>query len=255
MIDVHSHVLPGIDDGAPDLTASFDMAKRAVEDGITTLFATPHHRNGKYENSKQDILLQTERLNEALLHNQIPLTILPGQEIRIYAEFLDDLANDQLLTLNNLGKYILIELPSNAVPNYTRQMIYECKLQDITPIIVHPERNSELIENPHLLYNLVKEGALTQVTANSIIGGFGKNIKSFSLKLVENYLTHFIASDAHNISSRGFYLREAYNEIGKKLGNHMAYYLQENAHLIINNESIYIEEPKPIKKKKILGIF
>ncbi len=255
LIDVHSHVLPGIDDGAPDLTASFDMAKRAVEDGITTLFATPHHRNGKYENSKQDILLQTERLNEALLHNQIPLTILPGQEIRIYAEFLDDLANDQLLTLNNLGKYILIELPSNAVPNYTRQMIYECKLQDITPIIVHPERNSELIENPHLLYNLVKEGALTQVTANSIIGGFGKNIKSFSLKLVENYLTHFIASDAHNISSRGFYLREAYNEIGKKLGNHMAYYLQENAHLIINNESIYIEEPKPIKKKKILGIF
>ncbi|MDN4071759.1 tyrosine-protein phosphatase [Fictibacillus terranigra] len=255
MIDVHSHVLPALDDGAVDLSASLDMAKQAVEDGITTLFATPHHRNGKYENSKQDILLETERLNEALIIHQIPLTILPGQEIRVYSEFLEDLANDQLLTLNNLGKYILIELPSNAVPEYTSQIVYECKLQDITPIIVHPERNSELMENPQLLYELVAEGALTQLTASSIIGRFGKNIKSFSQKIIENHLTHFIASDAHNISSRGFHLWEAYDEISKKYGHQMTYDLQENAELILNNQNIYIEEPRPIKKKKLLGIF
>ncbi|MCK6259028.1 tyrosine protein phosphatase [Fictibacillus sp. KIGAM418] len=254
MIDVHSHILPQADDGAPDLAASLDMAKSAVQAGITTLFATPHHRNGKYDNSKQAILHKTKQLNEALIHSKIPLTILPGQEIRIYAEFLEDLENNQLLTLNDLGKYILIELPFHTVPSYTNHIVYECMLKDITPIIVHPERNSELMENPHVLYDLVKEGALTQITASSIIGRFGKNVKSFSHKIIRNHWTHFVASDAHNCSTRGFHLGEAYEEIGKKHGTHISYYLRENAQLIVNNHSIYRDEPKPAKKKR-LGIF
>lgn len=254
MIDIHSHILPGVDDGAPDLEASLNMARAAVSDGITTLFATPHHRNGRFENDKLDILRKTEELNEALSLQNIPLIILPGQEVRIYSEFLEDLDQDKLLTLNNLGKYILIELPSNTVPKYTKQIIYECRLKNIMPIIVHPERNSELMQSPHLLYELVLEGAITQVTASSIIGTFGKKVKSFSLKLIDHQLTHLIASDAHNISSRGFHLRESYEEIGKKFGNGKSFYFSENAHHIVNNENIFTEKPMPIKKK-LLGIF
>ncbi|MDN4523943.1 tyrosine-protein phosphatase [Fictibacillus fluitans] len=255
MIDVHSHILPNVDDGAPDLTASLDMARQAVNNGISTVFATPHHRNGRFENSKEDILMKTEELNLALSQHQIPLTILPGQEIRLYSEFLEDLAAGKLLTLNNMNKYILIELPSNRVPGYARQVIYECTLKDITPVIVHPERNSAIMENPDLLYELVKEGALTQVTASSITGAFGKRISSFSISLIDHHLTHFIASDAHNNSSRGFSLWEAYEEIGKKFDNTVAYYLRENAQLVVNNQSIYAEEPTRIKKRKRLGIF
>ncbi|SCC29867.1 protein-tyrosine phosphatase [Fictibacillus enclensis] len=255
LIDVHSHILPNVDDGAQDLASSLDMARQAVDNGITTVYATPHHRNGRYENTKDDILMKTDELNLALSQHQIPLTILPGQEVRIYSEFLDDLAAGELLTLNNQNKYILIELPSNRVPSYTSQIIYECTLQDITPVIVHPERNSEFMENPDLLYELVKEGALTQVTASSITGAFGKKISSFSMKLIDHHLTHIIASDAHNISSRGFSLWEAYNEIGKKFNETVSYYLRENAQLLFNNESIYAEEPTRIKKKKLLGLF
>ncbi|MDM5201149.1 tyrosine protein phosphatase [Fictibacillus enclensis] len=255
MIDVHSHILHSVDDGAKNLESSLDMARQAVGNGITTLFATPHHRNGRYENHKEEILLKTEELNQALSTHHIPLAILPGQEIRIYAEFLDDLANNQLLTLNNQGKYILIELPSNDVPTYTTQVIYECKLQGITPIIVHPERNSKLMEDPNLLYELVKEGALTQITAGSIIGAFGKKISSFSIKLINHHCTHFIASDAHNISSRGFNLWEAFDEIGRKYDADTVQHLKENAQQVLDNAAVDVQEPLPMKKKKLLGIF
>ncbi|MCM3731610.1 tyrosine protein phosphatase [Fictibacillus nanhaiensis] len=255
MIDIHSHILPGIDDGAQNLEDAVRMAEAAVREGITHLYATPHHRNGRYENEKSSILENVHLLNAELSQRNIPLHILPGQEIRLYKELIDDLDRDVLLPLHHQSKYILIEFPSSNVPAYAAETLYELSLRNYTPIIVHPERNSEIIENPVLLYDLIIEGALTQITANSIIGNFGKKIMNFSHDLIKSNMAHFIASDAHNTSSRGFHLTKAYEIIEKQYGISTRYYLQENAELVLRGESILIEPPSHIRKKKFLGIF
>jgi protein-tyrosine phosphatase len=255
MIDIHSHILPGIDDGAQSLEDAISMAETAVKEGITHLYATPHHRNGRYENEKVSILEHVALLNAELSQRKIPLHILPGQEIRLYKELIEDLDRDILIPLHHLSKYLLIEFPSSNVPAYAAETLYELTLRNYTPIIVHPERNSEILENPDLLYDLIIEGALTQITANSVIGNFGKKIMNFSHDLVKANMAHFIASDAHNTTSRGFHLTQAYETIQKQYGIDTRYYMQENAELVKKGESVLIEKPSHIKRKKFLGIF
>ncbi|WP_261130813.1 tyrosine-protein phosphatase [Bacillus sp. Marseille-Q3570] len=254
MIDIHCHILPGVDDGAGTVEDSIKMAKKAVDEGITTIIATPHH-NAHYQNNRLKIENDVEDLNDVFRQEGINLEIIPGQEPRINAELLGQLENQEILTLCNQNKYVHIELPSNHIPNYTQSLLYELQLQGITPIVVHPERNVEIIENPDVLFDLVNEGVLTQVTSSSLIGNFGKNIQRFSHQLISHNLTHFIASDAHNVSSRAFHLRGAYEQVEKEFSVKMRYQLQENPILLVNGETIMTHPPEPIKKKKFLGIF
>ncbi|MFE8701762.1 tyrosine-protein phosphatase [Cytobacillus sp. FJAT-54145] len=255
MIDIHCHILSGLDDGSKDLNESLDLARAAVHEGIKTIIATPHHKNGRYENNKQTILQKVDELNQTLISEGIPLTILPGQEPRIYGEVLEDYEKGEILTLNNANQFLFIELPSGHVPRYTEKLLFDIQMSGLTPIIVHPERNQELIEQPDLLYQFVKKGALTQITASSIAGSFGKKIKKFSLQLIDANLTHFVSSDAHNLSKRSFKMAEAYEEIEKKYGVDYAYMFKENAELVVQGKNVYKEIPTRIKTKKILGIF
>ncbi|MEK3806938.1 CpsB/CapC family capsule biosynthesis tyrosine phosphatase [Bacillus sp. FSL H8-0547] len=254
MIDIHSHILPGVDDGAATSEEAIQIAKAAVEEGITTIIATPHHQNGKYINGKQTILENVEALNTLLQNENIPLTILPGQETRIHGDLMNELETDVILPLNHTN-YIFIELPSGHVPRYTEQMLFDLQLKGLTPIIVHPERNGEFIENPDLLYRLVSNGALTQITSSSITGHFGKNIKKFTLQLVEAQLTHFLASDVHSLKNRPFRLSEGYVALAKEFGQEALYIFRENAELLVKNQTVYKTDPSRIKKKKFLGLF
>lgn len=254
MIDIHCHILPGVDDGSADMKESLNMARKAAEAGMTHIFATPHHLNENYVNIRSDIIDRVVRLNESFQLENIPLTIHLGQEVRIHRDIFTSLEKEEILTLDDNGTYLLLELPSGRVPTYTQEVIYELLLKGITPIIVHPERNKELIENHKLLFELVQEGALTQITSGSIIGNFGKSIQSFSKKIIEHNLAHFIATDAHNIGSRGFTLQQAYETITKAYGVQRTFYFKENAELILKHQSPAIEKPLPFKKR-ILGIF
>ncbi|PAD67848.1 tyrosine protein phosphatase [Bacillus sp. 7586-K] len=254
MIDIHSHILPGIDDGAQTVEDSINMAKLAVEEGITKIIATPHHQNGKYINKKQNIIERVSELNVVLQKENIPLEVLPGQETRIYGELIEDINKGDILPLNQTN-YLFIELPSGHIPRYTEQLLFDVQLKGFTPIIVHPERNAGVMENPDKLLNLVKKGALTQVTAGSVVGYFGKKIQKLSMQLIEANLTHFISSDAHNITSRSFHIRESISEINKEFGQQAVYYFKENAELLVNGQMVYKLEPSQIRRKKILGIF
>lgn len=255
MIDIHSHILPCLDDGAKDLDESIEMAKLAVSEGITKIIATPHHKNRDYNNPKEKILQQVEMLNTALSQHKIPLTILPGQEPRIYGEMIEEYESGEVLTLNNGGKYLFIEFPTGHVPRYSEQLLFDIQLKGLTPLIVHPERNSEIIENPDMLYKFVKNGACTQITSSSVTGHFGKKIKKFTMQLVESNLTHFVASDAHNLSSRPFRMNDAYRELVKEFGVEVEYYFKENAELLLEGKTVIKETPEKIKKKKLFGIF
>ncbi|MEY8191264.1 tyrosine-protein phosphatase [Peribacillus simplex] len=254
MIDIHCHILPGVDDGSVDMNESMNMVRKAVEAGITHIYATPHHLNEKYVNVKSSIIDRAVRFNESLQRNNISLTIHLGQEVRIHRDIFNSLEKKEILTLDDNGTYLLLELPSGRVPIYTQEVIYELLLKGITPIIVHPERNKELIENHKLLFELVQEGALTQLTSGSIIGNFGKSIQSFSKKIIEHNLAHFIATDAHNIGSRGFTLQHAYETITKSYGIQRTFYFKENAEQLLKNQSPAVEKPVPFKRK-IFGIF
>ncbi|NKE04697.1 tyrosine-protein phosphatase [Mesobacillus selenatarsenatis] len=254
MIDLHCHILAGIDDGAQTMAESIEMARAAVNEGIDTIIATPHHKNGRYENSKQVIIQKTDELNEVLKAENIPMTILPGQEPAIHGELLKGITLGEVSTLNNT-QYIFIELPAGHVPRYTDQLLYDLQMEGKIPVIVHPERNQEIIERPEILYQLIKNGAFSQVTASSVCGIFGKKIKTFSEQLIEANLTHFIASDAHNTNKRTYHMAEAFNKIDTRYGVDMMYLFKENAELLIRDQNVYKEVPQRVKKKKFLGLF
>lgn len=248
MVDIHCHILPGIDDGAKNLKDSIIMAKHAVSEGIHTIIATPHF-NQSYDNRKPLIETKVIELNQALKEENIDVEILVGQEPRIYGEILSDYENNKIQTLNN-SQYLFIEFPSSQVPRYTEKLLFDIQMKGLTPIIVHPERNAELMERPEKLYELVQKGALTQVTASSLCGYFGKKIKTFSEQLIEANLTHFIASDAHNVGNRSFKMNEAFESIEKNYGIDYVYLFKENAELLVEGKNIIKEIPELIKKKK-----
>lgn len=254
MIDIHSHILPGVDDGANSLEESIEMAKLAVQEGITQIVASPHHFTSRFYNPKEKILSKVNHLNQALQKENIPLEVLLGQEVRIIGDLISEYEKNQIATING-DIYLLIEFPANHVPGYAEQLFFEIQMAGLIPIIVHPERNSQFVEQPDKLYNLIEKGALSQVTAASISGYFGKKIQKFTIQLIEANLTHVVASDAHNTTSRSFKMVEAFEVIEKEFGTETVQIFQENAELIVAGKLIYRENPKKIKKRKILGIF
>ncbi|MGE8204700.1 tyrosine-protein phosphatase [Heyndrickxia sp. NPDC080065] len=255
MIDIHCHILPGVDDGAKNLSDSIAMAKQAISEGIDIIIATPHHKNGTYINRKIDILNKVKELNEAFKTEGLNLTVLPGQENRIFGEIIEDYDQGDILTLTGHSTYLFIEFPSGHVPRYAKQLLYDIQLKGLHPIIVHPERNAQLIENPDLLYEFVKNGAATQITAASLTGYFGKKIKRYTEQIIESNLTHFIASDAHNTTTRAFKMNEALDILEQKYGVDSVYYFTENAELLAEGNHIFREVPEPIKTKKFFGLF
>ncbi|MFA9559321.1 tyrosine-protein phosphatase [Evansella sp. AB-rgal1] len=254
MIDIHCHIVPEVDDGPKSIEESMALARLAVSESIHTIIATPHH-NSTYTNERSTIIPAVESLNEALRKEGIDLTIVPGQEPRIFGEIIEAIQHGEILTLNDKNKYFFIELPFDQVPRYTEKLIYNAQLQGVAPIIVHPERNAELLERPELLYRLVKNGAITQVTTSSITGHFGKKIKKFTEEMIEADLAHLVASDAHNTSSRAFRMEESFSIIEKKYGLSLITQWRENAALVLEGKHVYMEPPKRIKQKKWLGLF
>jgi protein-tyrosine phosphatase len=248
MIDLHSHILPGIDDGAGTLENSIEMARLAVKDGIRLLAATPHHNNGRFSNESYIVKQAIGSLNEELSRQSIPLKVLTGQEIRINDLFWEEWEAGNLLTLND-SRYMLIELPNQHVLSDIREVIHELKLKGIVPIIAHPERNSELANEMDTLMELVEAGALCQVTTHSLNGLFGRRIRQVAFEMCRRNLVHIVASDAHNQDQRPFGMSEAYRLVASKFGRAYVQYYQANAIAIADNQNIKSWEPKPDKKR------
>lgn len=254
MIDIHSHIIFGLDDGAKTKEDTLRMAKLAVSEGISTIIATPHHRHPMYNNPQNLVEKKLMIVQEILQAAQVPLKVLPGQEIRIFGELVNVLKFDaDLLTLNS-SKMILIELPSSNIPLYTEKLFYDLLINGYKPVIAHPERNAEIAKYPEKLYQLIKNGAFSQVTAASVSGLNGKKTQRLSLKMIEYQLTHFIASDAHNVTNRAFNWREAWKTVDTKVGKGFTEILQKQCKDLIDNREVYKLQPEQIPKK-IISIF
>ena len=255
MIDLHCHILPGIDDGAKDMNGSVQMAEAAVEEGITHILATPHHMSHHWKNERETVVRLVSELQEELDRRKIDLTIFPGQEIRIFGELLEEIDKGSIQFIDEHNQYLLIEFPTATVPTYTERLFFELQNKGITPIIVHPERNHAMYDDPEILKNLVAKGALAQLTAVSYTGGLGNKIQKFSKHLIGADLVHFIASDSHNVTNRPFYMKEAKKLVEKEYGGEKWRYFDQVTRKLVNGDVIAPPRPKSIKKKRFFGLF
>lgn len=252
MIDIHSHILPSLDDGARDLDDSLRLAQLAVEEGITAIIATPHHENGNYLNPASAVHDAAQALQSALQERNIPLDLHIGQEIRVFGNLLSDYDEGLLLTLAG-SAYLLLEFPSGDIPRDIANLLYELKLLGITPIIAHPERNRILMNDFNQLIGLIEAGALCQMTSHSLNGFFGRTVQKASMDMCKMNLIHFVSSDAHHPVNRAFGLRQAYQVVASELGESVRDYYMRNASAVLMSETI---EPRPpVMKRNIWNLF
>lgn len=254
MIDLHCHILPGIDDGAETMEASIAMAEKAISQGITHILCTPHHNNGKYHNPKSDVISLVSSLQSELDQRNLPLTVLEGQEVRITGDLIEDIRNDEILFTDLDDTYILIEFPTMEVPTYSEQVFFELKSLGKTPVIVHPERNAYFRKDPNNLLPFLEMGCLAQLTAPSYMGVFGKDIQKTAKIMVEYNLVQMVASDAHGVKKRTFYMKEAYEQIAKDFDPSKVALMKQVAKDLINGDQIDYPDFIEIKKKKF-GLF
>ncbi len=218
MIDIHAHILPGLDDGPATMDDALKMARIAVKDGIRVIIATPHCLNGLYSNYRKNIITACSEFNFALKENHIPLDVLPGSEIHLGIEILNELKSGRLMTLNDTGRYFFLELPDQFASEMLVNFIERLRKMNVTPIIAHPERNLAFQRNVMLLHDLISAGALSQITGRSLTGGFGPLALKCCLRIIELNLAHFLATDAHSRKARPPRLSKAVNKLSTLIG-------------------------------------
>ncbi|SDS96998.1 protein-tyrosine phosphatase [Paenibacillaceae bacterium GAS479] len=237
MIDIHTHILPGIDDGASHQEHLLELATAAVQEGITDIIATPHHANGVYWNPANEVRALLEQSQKLLDKQGLSLRLHAGQEIRVHGELLENLERGELLRLADTP-YMLLEMPTREIPQEMAELIYELTLLGVRPVIAHPERNMEALREPHRLEELIDLGAWTQVTTHSLLGLYGKNIEKGAWSMVKNGLIHLVSSDAHHAQRRGFKLSEAYTLIEARMGQAVRHYFEANAVRLLAGEEL-----------------
>lgn len=255
MVDLHCHLLPGIDDGSKSMAISLRLAKEATENGVTHALLTPHHMNGRYVNHKQDVIRRTAEFQKQLKAHNIPLTVFPGQEVRINGQLLEALDKDDILFADTGNRYLMLEFPDDDVPHYTNQMIFDLQQRGITPVIVHPERNTKIMAQPNLLYQLLEKGCLSQLTASSYVGTFGKKVENFSHQLIEAGQGYVFASDAHDLPGRKYEMQQALNKLEQEFGKKIVSQYEDNACKIINGEVVPSNKFRKLKEKRFFGLF
>jgi protein-tyrosine phosphatase len=231
MIDIHSHLLPGLDDGPRTMEESIRMCRIAYQDGIRTIVATPHTLNGVYQNGKSAILTRVEELNNALNNSElkldsairnpqseIDLRILPGADVHLCEATIEQVDQGEAVTIGDGGKYIIIEFPYQAIPHQAEMVLFQLLGRGLIPIISHPERNLEIMRKPGRYYEMIRMGCLGQVTAMSLTGEFGQKVKQGAEKLLKGRLFHVIASDAHSYNGRPPILSGAVKAAAKIVG-------------------------------------
>lgn len=249
MIDIHSHLLFGVDDGPETMEGTMRMIEAATAEGISHVVVTPHAYNPQYHVPAEEVRSQVRRISEIIRATKANLVISTGHEIRIHEHLVTNILNQELLTLAN-SRYLLLELPTQSIPAYTIRMIQSLLEIGIVPIIAHPERNKGIAEKPERLERLVRHGALAQITAGSVAGHFGKNVQKLSIQLIEANLIHVYGSDAHNTDHRPFLFAKGLEVLASKVDTDTAELLLLNNRKIIENQLLTIYEPQiPTVKK------
>jgi protein-tyrosine phosphatase len=218
MIDIHCHILPQIDDGADSFDTACAMAEMAIEDGITHIIATPHASPGY--RFIPDLI--RERCDQMQTRFEGRLVFATGCDFHLSFENIRDLRNDPHRFTLNQKNYLLVEFADFSIPASMDNTLHDLRLMGLTPVITHPERNPLIRSKPERMYRWVRQGCYTQVTAQSLLGKFGNSAQQATIEWLGAGAIHFVASDAHNATSRPLRLREAHTQIAKLHGEEVA---------------------------------
>ena len=237
-VDIHCHILPGIDDGPGDWDESLAMARQAFEDGTTTIIATPHQLGSYGCNDGDAIRRGVAELGQRLAAAGVPLKVQPGADVRVDGRLVEQLLSGEALTLGDHRRHVLLELPHELyLP--LEPLLERLGRFNITAILSHPERNEGILRRPGVLEPLVEAGCLMQITAGSLCGSFGEACQRLAETLVARGLVHFVATDGHGAKSRRPLMRGGYERVIELGGVEMAAALcRENPALVAAGQPV-----------------
>lgn len=238
MIDIHCHILPRLDDGPAKMEETLEMCRLACDGGVSAIIATPHMFNGMFYTNRKLILEAYAMAKEALASEGIPVKLYVGADLHLVSELRDKLRDKEAVTLNH-GRYFLLELPSRVLPPNLNEVVEDLVSDDLVPIITHPERNEAILQREEILLDMLRRGALCQITAMSVTGAFGQSCERFSRALIKAGAVHFIASDAHSTRWRGPGLSEAVKVAEELVG-------EEGARRLVHDNPAAVLESRPI---------
>lgn len=259
MIDLHSHVLPGVDDGAADWDGTIAMLRMAEDGGTTAIAATPHSHDlwrGSLA-AEQMIPALVKEANKRAADAGLTIRVLNGQECQAYPDLVRDLDAQKLQTLAH-SRTVLLELPFMTWPPHTESLIFDLQLADYVVLLAHPERYRAVQQDPSILQPLVERGVYMQITTTSVMGRNGEKVRDLTRQLVELNWAHVLASDSHSIRGRHPQLDEAVAELTRWADEATAKRLSYDVPLaLINDQTPDVPAPDAYeaKKKKFLGIF
>lgn len=245
MIDLHAHILPGLDDGPRDIDESLAMCEMAAADGIRAIVATPHTGNGIYNNHRDQILASLSVLRKSVEMAGRSITLHAGADVHANVDILDMLTDGRAMTVNDNGHYVMIEIPDQAIPPNFEDWLFGLQLKGVIPILTHPERNMVIGNDLNFLAGLVNMGVLVQVTAMSITGQFGRAIERISREMLVRGLVHVIATDAHSVEARPPVLSKARDIAASLIGEEGALDLVlKNPLSILEGRPVDVPRPK-----------
>lgn len=247
VIDLHAHVLPGLDDGPASWEDAVALVQMAAADGITAIVATPHMMpDGGFVNPRQKVLPLVDELRERLAELNIDVTIYPGGEVYMSPDLIARYEQGDLLTYDDAGRYMLVELPSSEVPAYAERVVSDLHHMGITPIIAHPERNTAISQKPQLVKPLVEAGALLQVNAGSLRSRHAA--RETAKYLITHGYVHFLATDCHGVYMRRPTLAKYVEIVRGWIGAEQADKLvRDNPTAVLNGEKL---EPPRIQERQ-----
>ncbi len=253
MIDLHSHILPEIDDGSKDMEMSLSMARLYVENGFERVVATCHYFGEGKGPQIEDLEMAKSDLEDMLDREGIDLKIELGNELYLSPDIMENIQSGKALSLAG-SRYILIELPANEVPDYTEDILYEMQIKGYIPIIAHPERNSEIVRNPNILYTLVEKGSMAQLNLHSMTGMYGKDVMNTAAALLKYNLIHFVGTDSHSDRRRSPIVKNSLKLLETKVGKERYFRIvYQNPELLIQDKVINKINPEPVVKRGLLN--
>ncbi len=247
MIDIHAHVLPGVDDGPGNFYESLEILRGGILEGIHGVVCTSHVMENLTPELEKKFMEKFLKLKELAAKEGLGISLWLASELMSTANF--DF-HSPIATFNNNGKYLLIELPMAQMPSGVGEIFFQLNLEGIHPILAHPERNTVIMQKPQVIYEFINRGVLMQINSGSITGVFGKRPKDTAMLMLEHNLVHFVASDCHNPASRPMSLKRSFSVVQDKFGKKRAEDLFiKNPAKAVAGEEIDIGEPMPVKKR------
>ena len=247
MIDIHSHILPNIDDGARSIEETFNMIKEAKNVGFDVIVSTSHYMEGYYETNVPEREVWVKAIHENLQAKNIDINLFLGNEIYMSDNIIKLLEDRKASTINDTS-YVLFELPLNVEPLNLYDTIYELQQYKLVPILAHPERYSFVQREPELIYDLVEKGVLMQANYGSIIGQYGKKAQMIVKKFFEGNMIHLLGTDVHRQNTIYPKIPQILSELNSLIGEEKLEELTTiNPNLVIHNKRIDIDMPHMMK--------